>query len=378
MNKNEYIGKNSLENIKFLIKEKKVKKILVFAGKTSFKKSGAEEQLKKILKSVNYKLVFKNLAIPDIYELENFITEINKFFPDLIIAVGGGAVLDLAKISNNLFNEKNLKEKIIKNTYKIFKNFCPLIAIPTTAGSGSEATSNAVIYVNKVKYSIEGNLIKPNYIIIDPYLILSTPISIAAASGMDAIAQALESLLSKKSTLKSVQFSKSSLELSLKSFENHINKKSFETSYKMSMAALNAGKAINISKTTAPHALSYPFTSYFGVKHGHAVSLTLSDFLKYNFKNLKYSNVSFNLQERFKVIFSIFKVHSINELEEKLKKIAANVGLTLELRDLNISKKSDISLILKNINAQRLANNPVEINISEIEKILISKLEKKL
>ena len=79
-----------------------------------------------------------------------------------------------------------------------------------------------------------------------------------------------------------------------------------------------------------------------------------------------------------KIIFSIFKVNSINELEEKIKKIAANVGLTLELRDLNISKKSDISLILKNINAQRLANNPVEINISEIEKILLSKLEQKL
>ena len=76
----------------------------------------------------------------------------------------------------------------------------------------------------------------------------TAPKKIAAASGMDAIAQALESLLSKKSTMQSVEFSKNSLKFSLKFFENHINKKNFETSYKMSLAALNAGKAINISK----------------------------------------------------------------------------------------------------------------------------------
>ena len=150
MNFKEFIGKNSLENIDFLIKEKNLKKILVFAGKISFVNSGAKDQLEKILERKKYKLVFKNLALPDIFELENFISEINNFIPDLIIAVGGGAVLDLAKIANNLYNEKNLKEKIKKNNYKIRKNFCPLIAIPTTAGSGAEATSNAVIYIEKI------------------------------------------------------------------------------------------------------------------------------------------------------------------------------------------------------------------------------------
>ena len=374
MDNSEFIGKNSLENIKFLINEKNFKKILVFAGKKSFVSSGAQEQIKKNLSSKNYKLVFKKSALPDIVELENFILEINNFKPELIIAIGGGAVLDLAKISNNLYKEKNLKEKIEKNNYKIYKNFCPLIAIPTTAGSGAEATSNAVIYVNKIKYSIEDNLIKPNYIMIDPNLILTTPKQIAAASGMDAIAQALESLLSKKSTIESVEFSKKSLQLSLKFFENHINKKNFETSYKMSLAALNAGKAINISKTTAPHALSYPFTSYFGIKHGHAVCLTLSDFLSYNFINLNYAKTNFNLKDRFEIIFRIFEVDSINGLVSKINKIAENVGLTLKLSNLNISKKSDISLILKNINAQRLANNPVDINLNQIEKILVSKL----
>ena len=307
---NEFIGKNSLANIKFIIKEKKFRKVLVFAGKNSFKISGAYERLKEILFDIEYKIFFKTNKLPDIFDLKEFIFAINSFKPDIIIALGGGAILDLAKTSNCLFGDLNLEENIKSSKYKI-KKFCPLVAVPTTAGSGAEATSNAVIYIDKTKYSIESSMIKPDYILIDPNLIMSTPTSVAAAAGMDAIAQALESLISKKSTPESVEFSKKSLEYLLPSFENHINKKDFENTYRMSLGALNAGKAINISKTTAPHAVSYPFTSYFGIKHGHGVALTLADFFTLNYKNLKYSKVDFDLSERFKIIFKAFKVNNV-------------------------------------------------------------------
>ena len=217
---------NKDDFIKFL-KEEKSNKILVICGEKSFKKSGANKLFESLFNNKEIKFYFKKYSIPNLLELQDIINLIKVFSPNLIVSIGGGSVLDYAKMANTLTNCNNLKEELVNSTYSVKKKFAKLVAIPTTAGSGSEATSNAVIYVNKVKYSIEGNLIKPNYIIIDPYLILSTPISIAAASGMDAIAQALESLLSKKSNLNSVQFSKSSLELSLKSFENHINKKSF-------------------------------------------------------------------------------------------------------------------------------------------------------
>ena len=69
-----------------------------------------------------------------------------------------------------------------------------------------------------------------------------------------------------------------------------------------------SGKAINISKTTAPHAVSYPFTAYFGIKHGHAVSLTLTDFIEYNFLKKNFSDASFDLNNRYKLIFDIFGI----------------------------------------------------------------------
>ena len=99
-----------------------------------------------------------------------------------------------------------------------------------------------------------------------------------------------------------------SLKYSTKFLVKHINHKSFDTAYKMSLAALHAGKAINISKTTAPHALSYPFTSYYGIKHGNAVSLTLIDFLKFNYNYLAHSKTNFNLEDRFKIIFESFQI----------------------------------------------------------------------
>jgi alcohol dehydrogenase len=372
MEKKEFIGKNSLENIKYISKEKNFEKILIFAGKKSFSASGAEKQLIDILTKFRYEVFYKSSELPEIEDLKKFIFKINNFKPDLIVAIGGGAVLDLAKTSNCFFDLNEIETSIKKSEYNLKNKFCPLVAVPTTAGSGAEATANAVIYVNKIKYSVEGDIIRPDYIMIDPNLILSTPKSIAASAGFDAIAQAIESMISMKSTKESVQYSTISLNDSLESFEKHINDKTFETSFKMSTAALNAGKAISISKTTAPHALSYPFTAFHGIAHGHAVYLTLNDFLKFNFNNLQKSKSTFDLSNRFEVIFKIFKVNNINDLTSKISNIGKNVGLENNFNKLNISKK-DFENILNGVNTQRLSNNPIEINLKDIKEILNSK-----
>ena len=105
MKNNEFIGKKSLENIRFIIKEEKVRKIIIFAGEKSYALSGAEENLKTILSNVNHKTIFKTKNYPNMLDLKNFVENIKNFKPDLIIGIGGGAVLDLAKMSNCLFNK---------------------------------------------------------------------------------------------------------------------------------------------------------------------------------------------------------------------------------------------------------------------------------
>ena len=375
MNKREFIGKNCFDELSILFEEKNFQKILIITGKNSFEKSGAKIKLEKLLQKKNHKTFFKENDYPEINELKAFISVIDLFKPDVILSVGGGAVLDLAKIGNCLYLENNYVDKIKKGTLSITKKFTKVIAIPTTAGSGAEVTSNAVLYIDKIKYSIEGKNIKPDYAFVDPELVMSLPNSLSASSGFDAMSQAIESLFSKKSNNESVKYALKSLEYSYNNIESHVNKKTFLTAYNMCNASFFSGKAINISKTTAPHAVSYPFTAYFGIKHGHAVSLTLTDFIEYNFLKKDYSDANFNLDSRFKLIFETFKVNGLKDLIPKINKILSNINLETNFSKLNISGSNNIEKVVSNINAQRLNNNPVPLTVNSVKEILIKKIK---
>ena len=305
---------NAIKDLKKNLKPNKYKKVFILSGKKSFFLSGISKLIKKSLTTQKCFFYFKTSKIPEIFELKKIIIEINKFKPDLILAVGGGTVLDYAKIANSFDSIENLKSRIIGSKYKIRKKR-PLFAIPTTAGSGAEMTANAVIYINKVKYSVEGSSLIPDFYLLVPEIIVGLNRKIKASSGFDAIAQSIESLFSKKSNNKSVYFAKKSLRIALPNYSNFIKKPSISNTYKMCLAANFSGRAISISKTTAPHALSYPFTSHFGIDHGHAVSLTFNDFLKFNYKNLDLAETKFNLKERYNFLFKLTKSKNINDLD---------------------------------------------------------------
>ena len=144
------------------IKEGKFKKILIITGENSFKKSGADNLFKKILDKNIVDFFIKKKSYPEIKELKKIIDKIKIFSPQLIIAVGGGSVLDYAKIANVLTYETDIENKVINTSYKT-KKFTKLLGIPTTAGSGAEVTTNAVIYVDNIKYSVEGSDLRPDF-----------------------------------------------------------------------------------------------------------------------------------------------------------------------------------------------------------------------
>ena len=148
---------------------------------------------------------------------------------------------------------------------------------------------------------------KPDFFFLVPELVVTASRDIKASAGFDAIAQAIESLISRKSNEKSVKFAERSLQISLKYFIDFLEKPNLENTSAMNFAANLAGEAINISKTTAPHAVSYPFTSMYNISHGHAVSLTLNQFLEFNYKNISKANCNFDLSTRYKIMFKAAK-----------------------------------------------------------------------
>ena len=363
-----FSSKNELINF---LKEERFKKVFILSGNKSYNLSGIGDVLNKLLKSYLTKFYFKSSPYPEISELQKIIIEIKKFSPDLILAVGGGSVIDYAKMANMLYDNNDLEKRIINSSYVLKKKSAKLCAIPTTAGSGAEVTSNAVIYINKIKYSVESNELIPDFFFLLPEIVAKASKKIKSSAGFDAISQSIESLISKKSDERSVNFAERSLEISLRYFIEFLNKPNKENSSAMCFASNLSGKAISISKTTAPHALSYPFTALFGISHGHAVSLTLSDFLKFNYKNISHANCNFDLKKRFETIFRLTKSKNINDLQEFIEKLKLESELENNFSKLGINIKNDYSKIISGINFQRLQNNPVKLKESDIKNILL-------
>ena len=269
---------NSYDDIKNFVRDSSFKKIFVLCGRKSFSNSGAEILFQKLFIGKEVKLIYKNSHIPIIEELVTIIKTIHEFKPDLFLAIGGGAVIDYAKIANTVHALPNLAELIINYSYPFKNKLTKLAVIPTTAGSGAEVTSNAVIYVNGIKYSFENELLIPDEFFLIPEFLTSAPNKIKASAGFDSIAQAIESLISRKSTERSVEYATKSLKFAINCFVPFLENPNIKNATEMSIASNLAGKAINISKTTAPHAVSYPFTSLFNISHGHAVSLFFENF----------------------------------------------------------------------------------------------------
>ena len=361
---------NSTEDIKNFINDKGFKKIFVLCGKKSFVTSGAEIFFKKLLNTKETKLFYKESEIPILEELIKIIKDIKSFKPDLILAVGGGAIIDYAKIANIVDVRDDLADLIINYNYPFTKKYTKLAVIPTTAGSGAEVTSNAVIYVNGVKHSFESELLIPDNFFLIPEFLMSAPNKIKASAGFDAIAQALESLVSKKSNNQSVEYASKSLKISVNNYISFLNNPNLKNATEMSIASNLAGKAISISKTTAPHATSYPFTSLFNISHGHAVGLFFESFFKFNFDNLKRSETSFDLKKRFDLIFNLLDVKNINDFNSKITLMKKKAKLEDNLGILNININQDAEKILKGINLLRLGNNPIKISEKDIYKII--------
>ena len=356
---------SNISEIKKIINNNKIKKILLISGKNSFYKTGADKLFLEILKEKTLQIYFKKNFLPELNEVSEIIKIKKNFKPNLIISIGGGCVMDLAKISSVFNNDKNLKKKIVNNDFD--KDKTKVIAIPTTAGSGAEVTSNAVIYINNIKYSVEGKKIRPDYYYLFPKLILSSKKKLDASTGFDAISQAIESIFSLKSNSQSIFFATCALKILVKNYVLFCENKNINNAHRMQIGANLAGKAINISKTIAPHAISYPFTSMYGVPHGHAVSLSFNQILKFNYFNQKkISDTSFNLKKRYNLLFEITNTQNIFELDNYINLIKKRANLSQNWMKLGININKDISKILDRVNDQRLRNNPIKLKIKDI------------
>ncbi|MFZ1321191.1 MAG: phosphonoacetaldehyde reductase [Ignavibacteria bacterium] len=368
------IENGSIKKLTDLIDIQIVKRIFLVTGKNSYSISGAEKKLKILDR--NFETVhFDDVGeMPKIENIKTGIELFNESDCDVVIAVGGGNVIDMAKSINILSSHSEIAEDLITGKKKISVKGKDLIAVPTTAGSGSESTHFAVVYTGKNKYSMADEFILPDIAIVDPELTYSLDSRQTAISGIDAFCQAVESYWSVNSTKESREYSKESINLILENLKTCVKEPHESARFNMCKASNLAGRAINISKTTAPHAVSYTLTSEFGIPHGQAVCITLPGFLEFNY-NLNDENISEGInKEEHKILMNelsgMFGYKSNSDAKKFLTEFIDSLGLKINLTDLGVNTSEDINVISKNVNTERLKNNPRKLTESELEKIL--------
>ena len=351
------------------------KKCCFIVGRNSFTKSGFEVFLKN--SRINNYIIYSDFSInPKFDEILNAVKVVKGFDPEIIVGIGGGSVLDTAKLVSIFatFPKDKIIEKYIIGDEIILERNIELCLIPTTAGSGSEATHFAVVYIGNMKYSVSSKYLLPDYVILDPYLTESLPTKQSFISAFDAFSQAVESIWSIHSTEESRDFAFKALELLNQNLDKLMLSPNIETRKNLLIASNLAGKAINITKTTGPHALSYFLTINFGIPHGLAVFILLRQFIYYNspenLSRLKPEISKSDYLNRYNLILDAVNVDTVDELSQRVLHLFKVSELPISFNEIIKYSKLEIDMIANSVNLQRLENNPMALNKKDILDIL--------
>ena len=291
---------------------------------------------------------------------------------DFIISIGGGSAIDVAKCIN-LFLPLDQSKNYLEQKYNKCKT--KHLAIPTTAGTGSESTKYAVIYYNDVKQSITEESIIPEFVILEPSFLETVPDYQKKSTLLDALCQGIESYWSINSTEESKKYAKESINLIMSNYEAYIKNIDHDINSKIMFAANLSGKAINITQTTSAHAMSYKITSLYEISHGHAVALVLPYIWEYMINNIDKCEDKRGkeyLNNIFTEINNMFECNTSKESIEKFKKIYKYMSLSNPW----LSNEEELVALTNSVNEKRLKNNPVSLNKETILKIYKEALAK--
>lgn len=292
---------------------------------------------------------------------------------DSILAVGGGSAIDVAKCiklavlaaeGSNAIIPPLVNTRVACDGAKL-----PFIAIPTTAGTGSESTHNAVMYYDGSKQTVTNDGVLPDYAFLEPSVLKTLPLYQKKCTMMDALCQGIESWWSVNSTEESYEYSRKTIELIMQNWRAYIFENDSEAAANIMLGANYGGRAINITQTTAAHAMSYKITSIYGFPHGHAVSVCLPTIWKYMIENIDKCidpRGAEYLSNIFDEIANAIGDNSPMEAISHLNKMMVEMVLP---QPLDSKRIHSIEVLTKSVNPIRLKNNPVKLEEASIKSL---------
>ena len=282
---------------------------------------------------------------------------------DTILAVGGGSAIDVAKCIKLavLADEGNaaIIPPLVSQRLAIDGSKIPFIAIPTTAGTGSESTHNAVMYFEGAKQTVTNDGVLPDYAVLEPSVLKTLPLYQKKCTMMDAFCQGIESWWSINSTNESKVYSKKSVEIIIANWRKYIFENDEDAAAQVMIAANYAGRAINITQTTAPHAMSYKITSLYGLPHGHAVAVCLPEVWHYMIEHPEECTEKRGSDYLMAIFGEIVKAMGVNTIAEAIGAFREMMK-EMELgRPKSENRETDLDVLSNSVNPVRLKNNPV-------------------
>lgn len=279
-----YSGEGALDNMKAIIGND-VRKVAVFTDKGIIGAGLLDLPMEKIREAGKETVIIDDLAAEPSYEqVQAVVDEFKQSGADFIVAVGGGSVMDTAKLASVLATDEYGVKELLDNP-GMAKKCVPTLMIPTTAGTGAEATPNAIVLVpeKELKVGIVNDSMIADYVILDAVMIKKLPRKIAASTGVDALCHAIECFTSNKKNAFSDIFALQAFELIMNNIEEACdNPDALDAKNNMLIASFYAGVAITASGTTAVHALSYPLGGKYHIPHGTSNAILLTPVMKFN------------------------------------------------------------------------------------------------
>ncbi len=259
----------------------------------SFSAKGLIPKIQDILKPSEVAVYDSVTPNPELESIDNARRSLSEKQFSSVLAIGGGSVIDTAKVLAVMLANPGMMSLSDIFRRKKDSDFGPglyLVAVPTTAGTGSEVTPFATVWDTETgrKFSFSNDHVYPSLALLDPDLTLSLPGQITLNTGLDAVSHALESIWNRNRTPVSLAFAMQSLELALIALPAVLTEPgNIEYRAKMQWAGTLAGLSISRTRTAIAHSISYPVTLNLEVPHGLASGFCLSELIRYYIKNSK-------------------------------------------------------------------------------------------
>lgn len=370
-----YSGEGALNHMEEIVK-KSASKAVVFSDKGIAAAGLLERPLSLIREAgVPYSVLDSLSAEPTCDEAQEVIDAFKSEKADLIIAVGGGSVMDIAKLASVLATDAYTVRNLLDNP-GLAEKCVPTLMIPTTAGTGSEATPNSIVAVpeKELKVGIVNDAMIADYVILDGEMIKNLPGKIAAATGVDALAHAIECFTSNKANPFSDTFALEALDLIVSNIERACeDSDALDAKNAMLIAAFYAGVAITASGTTAVHALSYPLGGKYHIPHGVSNAMLLVPVMKFNEPACRekfaaaYDRIA-GCKEAVEITPEEKSAWMIHRLDE----IVTRLGIPGSLKEYGIGSQDLEALVEAGMDVKRLlVNNMREVTPEDARKLYL-------